>query len=93
MMELRPSITDAERDLFVDYLRERPFMYEKKNKDYKDAPRRKREWEACANLVGRTVELLQGWLKSRRSMLGKVHAWQGQIHQVQEWVRQRTTTS
>ena len=54
------KLTDAERDLFVDYLRERPFMYEKKDKDYKDGPRRKREWEACANLVGRTVELLQG---------------------------------
>ena len=35
-------------------------MYEKKDKDYKDAPRRKREWEACANLVGRTVELCKG---------------------------------
>ena len=68
------KLTDAERDLFVDYLRERPFMYEKKDKDYKDAPRRKREWEACANLVGRTVELLQGWLKSRRSMLGKTRS-------------------
>ena len=68
------KLTDAERDLFVDYLRERPFMYEKKDKDYKDAPRRKREWEACANLVGRTVELLQGWLKSRRSMLGKARS-------------------
>ena len=68
------KLTDAERDLFVDYLRERPFMYEKKDKDYKDALRRKREWEACANLVGRTVELLQGWLKSRRSMLGKARS-------------------
>ena len=46
-------------------------MYEKTDKDYKDALRRKREWEACANLVGQTVELLQGWLKSRQSMLGK----------------------
>ena len=68
------KLTDAGRDLFVDYLRERPFMYEKKDKDYKDAPRRKREWEACANLVGRTVELLQGWLKSRRSMLDKARS-------------------
>ena len=49
-------------------------MYKKKDKDYKDAPRHKREWEACANLVGRTVELLQGWLKSRRSMLGKARS-------------------
>ena len=49
-------------------------MYEKKDKDYKDAPRRKREWEVCANLVGRIVELLQGWLKSRRSMLGKARS-------------------
>ena len=68
------KLTDAERDLFVDCLRERPFMYEKKDKDYKDAPRRKREWEACANLVGRTVEVLQGRLKSRRSMLGKARS-------------------
>ena len=49
-------------------------MYEKKDKDYKDAPRRKREWETCANLVGRTVQLLQGWLKSLRSMLGKARS-------------------
>ena len=68
------KLTDAERDLFMDYLRERLFMYEKKDKDYKDAPRRKGEWEACANLVGRTVELLQGWLKSLRSMLGKARS-------------------
>ena len=90
MMELRPSISSSqmpERDLFVDYLRERPFMYEKTDKVYKDAPRHKREWEACTNLVGRTVELLQGWLKSRRSMLGKARSIKSKS------VRQRTTTS
>ena len=64
-------LTNEQKEEVLDFLRDRPYMYDKGHPDYKDAPRRTREWVEFAERLGLEVDVALGWYCSMRTMLAR----------------------
>jgi hypothetical protein len=69
--------TAEQRDIAIDFLKERPYIYDKAHPDYKDYPRRKREWTHLAEMLEVTPDALAKWYKSVRVMLARAKRLKG----------------
>lgn len=69
--KLKP-LTAELKFIAIDFLKERPYIYDKAHPQYKDYPRRKREWTLLAEMLELTPEALSKWYKSVRVMLARV---------------------
>ena len=68
----RAGLTDEQKGAVLEFLRERPYMYQKSHSVYKDTARRKREWKELAESLGLALDVLETWYRSMRTMLGRV---------------------
>lgn len=68
---VKVHLTEEQRDQAIEFLKQRPYIYDKNEADYKDYPRRKREWNYLADMLGVTQQVLAAWYKSMRTMLAR----------------------
>ena len=70
-MSKQSVLTDEQKEEVLDFLRHRPYIYDKGHRDYKDSPRRAREWAEFAERLGLEVVVVLGWYRSMRTMLAR----------------------
>ncbi|KAM9322195.1 uncharacterized protein KZ484_020419 [Pholidichthys leucotaenia] len=66
------TLTEAEEDIMLEWLREHPEIYNKKLKDYKNMPKKVALWEEKAFEMGKTVDYLQLWYRSMRTRMSRL---------------------
>ena len=66
------QLTEDQKQDVIDFLRERPYLYNRSHSDYKDAAKRNREWKEFADQLGVPVAVITSWYRCMRAMLGRV---------------------
>ena len=64
------QLTEDQKQDAIDFLRERPYFYNRSHSEYKDASKRNREWE-FADQLGVPVAVITSWYRCMRAMLGR----------------------
>ena len=65
------QLTEDQKQDAIDFLRERPYLYNQSHSDYKDAAKRNREWKEFADQLGVPVAVITSWYRCMRAMLGR----------------------
>ena len=65
------QLTEDQKQDAIDFLRERPYIYNRSHSDYKDAAKRNREWTEFADQLGVPVAVITSWYRCMRAMLGR----------------------
>ena len=66
------QLTEDQKQDAIDFLRERPYLYNRSHSDYKDAAKRNREWTEFADQLGVPVAVITSWYRCIWAMLGRV---------------------
>jgi uncharacterized sporulation protein YeaH/YhbH (DUF444 family) len=62
------GLTEAQKEEVLEFLKERPYLY---NKDFKDQAKRNRNWKELADRLGVEAAACIGWYRSMRTMLAR----------------------
>ncbi|CAH1258928.1 Hypp2110 [Branchiostoma lanceolatum] len=66
------TLSEAEEETMLAWLREHPELYNKKVKEYKNLRRKEALWQEKAAEMGRSVEHLQTWYRSMRTRMARL---------------------
>ncbi|KAL8559851.1 hypothetical protein ACOMHN_030187 [Nucella lapillus] len=65
------GLTEAQKEEVLEFLKERPHLYNKSHKDFKDQAKRNRDWKELAERLGVEAAACIGWYRSMRTMLAR----------------------
>ena len=65
------QLTEDQKQDAIDFLRERPDLYNQSHSNYKDAAKRNREWKEFADQLGVPIAVITSWYRCMRAMLGQ----------------------
>ena len=60
------SLSVAEEEVMLDFLRDNPILWDIKKMDYRNKQKKDKLWDDQARAMGKTPDHLQGWFKSLR---------------------------
>lgn len=68
----KKGLTAEQKDTVIEFLIERPHLYQKQSSEFKNATRRNVEWNEVAAGMGVELPLIRSWYYSMRTILGKL---------------------